>query len=113
MKTKSVERQSAKSATNGQAAAMLRPEPPSERTTRDLTGSAASLADFIWRNAEDLWGDFKHTDFGKVILPFTLLRRLECVLEPIRLPSSIRSYRLRRRMRWAWRRWRTTRASKP
>ncbi|MBW8066326.1 MAG: N-6 DNA methylase [Ferrovum sp.] len=47
-------------------------------------GSAASLADFIWKNAEDLWGDFKHTDFGKVILPFTLLRRLECVLEPTR-----------------------------
>ena len=50
----------------------------------ELAGSAASLADFIWKNAEDLWGDFKHTDFGKVILPFTLLRRLECVLEPTR-----------------------------
>ncbi|OLP04523.1 type I restriction-modification system subunit M [Rhodoferax antarcticus] len=50
----------------------------------DQTGSGASLADFIWKNAEDLWGDFKHTDFGKVILPFTLLRRLECVLEPTR-----------------------------
>jgi type I restriction enzyme M protein len=47
-------------------------------------GSDASLADFIWKNAEDLWGDFKHTDFGKVILPFTLLRRLECVLEKTR-----------------------------
>ena len=43
-----------------------------------------ALADFIWKNAEDLWGDFKHTDFGKIILPFTLLRRLECVLEPTR-----------------------------
>ncbi|RIJ00927.1 SAM-dependent DNA methyltransferase [Achromobacter sp. K91] len=42
------------------------------------------LAAFIWKNAEDLWGDFKHTDFGKIILPFTLLRRLECVLEPTR-----------------------------
>ncbi|OYY32275.1 MULTISPECIES: class I SAM-dependent DNA methyltransferase [unclassified Polaromonas] len=50
----------------------------------EQTGSGASLADFIWKNAEDLWGDFKHTDFGKVILPFTLLRRLECVLEPTR-----------------------------
>ena len=50
----------------------------------ELAGSAASLAEFIWKNAEDLWGDFKHTDFGKVILPFTLLRRLECVLEPTR-----------------------------
>src|SRR5512135_3701922 len=50
----------------------------------ELTGSSASLAEFIWKNAEDLWGDFKHTDFGKIILPFTLLRRLECVLEPTR-----------------------------
>jgi type I restriction enzyme M protein len=44
----------------------------------------SSLADFIWKNADDLWGDFRHTDFGKVLLPFTLLRRLECVLEPTR-----------------------------
>jgi type I restriction enzyme M protein len=51
-------------------------------------GSGASLADFIWRNAEDLWGDFKHTDFGKVILPFTLLRRLECVLEKTRKDAA-------------------------
>ena len=50
----------------------------------ELIGSGTSLANFIWKNAEDLWGDFKHTDFGKVILPFTLLRRLECVLEPTR-----------------------------
>ena len=43
-----------------------------------------ALADFIWKNADDLWGNFKHVDFGKIILPFTLLRRLECVLEPTR-----------------------------
>ena len=41
--------------------------------------SDTTLAAFIWKNAEDLWGDFKHTDFGKIILPFTLLRRL-CLL---------------------------------
>ena len=34
-----------------------------------------ALADFIWKNADDLWGNFKHVDFGKIILPFTLLRR--------------------------------------
>lgn len=49
-----------------------------------LTGQSTTLASFIWKNADDLWGDFKHTDFGKIILPFTLLRRLECVLEPTR-----------------------------
>lgn len=43
-----------------------------------------TLADFIWKNADDLWGPFKHVEFGKIILPFTLLRRLECVLEPTR-----------------------------
>ncbi|MCE2646481.1 MAG: type I restriction-modification system subunit M N-terminal domain-containing protein, partial [Burkholderiaceae bacterium] len=47
-------------------------------------GSGLSLAAECWKNAEDLWGDFKHTDFGKIILPFTLLRRLECVLERTR-----------------------------
>ncbi len=50
----------------------------------DTNGQSSTLASFIWRNADDLWGDFKHTDFGKIILPFTLLRRLECVLEPTR-----------------------------
>lgn len=46
------------------------------RTARNTT-----LADFIWKNADDLWGPFQHVDFGRIILPFTLLRRLECVLE--------------------------------
>jgi len=52
--------------------------------TASPKASDTLLASFIWKNAEDLWGDFKHTDFGKIILPFTLLRRLECVLEPTR-----------------------------
>lgn len=43
-----------------------------------------TLAGFIWKVADELWGDFPHTDFGKIILPFTVLRRLECVLEPTR-----------------------------
>lgn len=54
------------------------------RLTEAPKASDTVLASFIWKNAEDLWGDFKHTDFGKIILPFTLLRRLECVLEPTR-----------------------------
>lgn len=40
------------------------------------------LSSFIWKIADNLWGDFKHTDFPRIILPFLLLRRLECVLEP-------------------------------
>ena len=39
------------------------------------------LASFIWSVADLLRGDFKQSQYGRVILPFTLLRRLECVLE--------------------------------
>lgn len=40
------------------------------------------LASFIWSVADLLRGDYKQSDYGKVILPFTLLRRMDCVLEP-------------------------------
>ena len=36
---------------------------------------------FIWSVADLLRGDYKASDYGKVILPFTILRRLDCVLE--------------------------------
>ncbi|MCV2355379.1 type I restriction-modification system subunit M [Paucibacter sp. B2R-40] len=42
----------------------------------------SELANLIWSVAELLRGDYKQADYGKVVLPFTLLRRLECVLEP-------------------------------
>mgnify|MGYP006274352159 CR=1 FL=1 len=38
-------------------------------------------AAFIWSVAELLRGDFKQSEYGKVILPFTVLRRLDCLLE--------------------------------
>jgi len=41
-----------------------------------------NLAGLIWDIAERLRGDYKRSDYGKVILPFTVLRRLDCVLEP-------------------------------
>jgi type I restriction enzyme M protein len=41
-----------------------------------------NLSAFIWSVADLLRGDFKQSDYGKVILPFTVLRRLDCVLEP-------------------------------
>jgi type I restriction enzyme M protein len=41
----------------------------------------SSTAAFIWSVADLLRGDYKQSDYGKVILPFTLLRRLDCVLE--------------------------------
>jgi type I restriction enzyme M protein len=41
----------------------------------------AELANFLWSVADLLRGDYKQADYGKVILPLTLLRRLDCVLE--------------------------------
>lgn len=37
---------------------------------------------FIWGIAELLRGDYKQSEYGKVILPLTVLRRMDCVLEP-------------------------------
>ncbi len=39
-------------------------------------------ASFIWSIADLLRGDFKQSEYGKVILPFTVLRRFDCVLAP-------------------------------
>src|ERR1017187_7728442 len=44
--------------------------------------SQQSLSSFIWSVADLLRGDYKQSEYGKVILPFTVLRRLDCVLEP-------------------------------
>ncbi|NGY03871.1 type I restriction-modification system subunit M [Solimonas terrae] len=41
-----------------------------------------SLSAFIWSVADLLRGDYKQSEYGRVILPFTVLRRLDCVLEP-------------------------------
>ncbi len=38
------------------------------------------MSAFIWSVADLLRGDYKQSDYGKVILPFTVLRRLDCVL---------------------------------
>ena len=40
------------------------------------------LSGFIWQVADLLRGNYRQSDYGKVILPFTILRRLDCVLEP-------------------------------
>ncbi|MPS70918.1 MAG: SAM-dependent DNA methyltransferase [Novosphingobium sp.] len=41
-----------------------------------------SLSNFIWSVADLLRGDYKQSEYGRVILPFTVLRRLDCVLQP-------------------------------
>ncbi len=49
-------------------------EPPSSNTPNNL-------AAYCWSIADLLRGDFKQSQYGRIILPFTLLRRLEGVLE--------------------------------
>lgn len=39
-----------------------------------------NLSAFIWSVADLLRGDYKQSDYGKIILPFTVLRRMDCVL---------------------------------
>ena len=45
-------------------------------TNADVRG----LGGFVWSIAEILRGDFKQSEYGKVILPFVVLRRLDCLL---------------------------------
>ncbi len=40
-----------------------------------------TLGNFTWTIAELLRGDFKQFEYGKIILPFVVLRRLDCILE--------------------------------
>jgi type I restriction enzyme M protein len=42
----------------------------------------SGIANFLWSVADLLRGAYKQADYGKVILPMTVLRRLDCVLEP-------------------------------
>ncbi len=41
-------------------------------------------AAFIWSVADLLRGDYKQSEYGRVVLPFTVLRRLDCVLAPVK-----------------------------
>jgi type I restriction enzyme M protein len=45
-----------------------------------MTTNHSSTATEIWAVADLLRGDFKQSQYGRVFLPFALLRRLECVL---------------------------------
>jgi type I restriction enzyme M protein len=51
--------------------------PPSPRS---FTGFS-DVTSFLWSVADLLRGDYKQADYGKVILPLTVLRRLDCVLD--------------------------------
>src|SRR3954454_12276118 len=53
-------------------------------STRKPSGGETTRnhAAFIWSVADLLRGDYKQSEYGKVILPLTVIRRLDCVLEP-------------------------------
>jgi len=46
-----------------------------------MSPTPQNLASDSWAIADLLRGDFKQSQYGRIILPFALLRRLECVLE--------------------------------
>ncbi|NML13862.1 type I restriction-modification system subunit M [Azohydromonas caseinilytica] len=50
-----------------------------------------ALSSFIWSVADLLRGDYKQSEYGRVILPFTVLRRLDCVLESTK-PAVLAEY---------------------
>jgi type I restriction enzyme M protein len=60
------------------------------------TTSDPNLSAFIWSVADLLRGDYKQSEYGKVILPFTVLRRLDCVLEPTK-PMVLKEHAIRTR----------------
>ena len=58
------------------------PSTSTPRTAPTPAASTLNLSAFIWSIANLLRGTYKRADYGKVILPFTVLRRLDAVLEP-------------------------------
>jgi type I restriction-modification system DNA methylase subunit len=55
----------------------------SERNGRGVNRDAIRCCEgFIWSLADLLRGDYKQSDYQKVILPLVVVRRLDCVLEP-------------------------------
>jgi len=44
----------------------------------------STLGSFIWSIADQLRGPYRPNQYGNVILPLTILRRLDCIIEPDR-----------------------------
>ena len=56
--------------------------PPSDTAQAVQTANFSKLVGFLWSIADLLNGSFSKSQFQGIILPFTVLRRLDCVLEP-------------------------------
>jgi type I restriction enzyme M protein len=55
-----------------------------DRSPSLVRNSVSTLGSFIWSIADQLRGPYRPNQYGTVILPFTILRRLDCILEPDR-----------------------------
>ncbi|MFI6455513.1 type I restriction-modification system subunit M N-terminal domain-containing protein [Streptosporangium amethystogenes] len=55
-----------------------------------MSGDHQRYADFIWSVADLLRGDYRQSEYGKVILPLTVLRRLAACWSPPRRRCSPR-----------------------
>ncbi len=54
------------------------------RQSTDSGVVLSTLGSFIWSIADQLRGPYRPNQYGNVILPLTILRRLDCILEPDR-----------------------------
>src|SRR3954451_6842737 len=52
------------------------------QSSGDIVQGHSEKVGFIWSVADLLRGDYKQSEYGRVILPLVVLRRLDCVLEP-------------------------------
>ncbi len=56
-----------------------------------------NFSDKIWSAADILRGAFHEDDYGTIILPFALLRRIECALAPTR-EAAVKQYEIAQKM---------------
>ena len=57
----------------------------------DASSTIKNHAQFIWSVADLLRGDYKPSEYGRVVLPLTVLRRFDCVLAPVK-PQMLAKY---------------------
>ncbi|HEX7245371.1 MAG TPA: class I SAM-dependent DNA methyltransferase [Solirubrobacterales bacterium] len=72
---------------------------PKSATPAAQSETIRNHAAFIWSVADLLRGDYKRSEYGKVILPLTVIRRLDCVLEPTKEAVLKRHKSLRSRVK--------------
>ena len=70
--------------THNPARPLAPPSAPSLSSTSPAMNRFSEKVSFIWSVADLLRGDYKQSEYGRVILPFTVLRRLDQVLAPTR-----------------------------